>query len=114
MSRQSYFLLGLLIIALLSACASKPDSQISPSQSLIADSIHVEKHPTPTPIVTPRQIATPTPTHLSKPTPQPTTNTPTTPTTNTPTAPATPTNIPGSGTGAAPYGRPPAMTAEEI
>lgn len=112
MSRKIYYLIGLLSMILFSACGAKPDSQISPPQPLISDSIHIEKRPTATPIEVPRQIPTPTPTptHPPKPTPTPTTK----PITNMPTVPVTPTNIPGSGTGSAPYGQPPAMTAEEI
>jgi uncharacterized protein YkwD len=109
--RKTYYLIGLMAIILFSACASKPNSQISPSQPLIGDSIHIEKRPTATPIMIPRQvvISTPTPMHSPKPTPTPI-PTPT----HTPTAPVVPTTILGSGTGAAPYGQPPAMTAEEI
>src|SRR5437764_10037525 len=73
-----------------------------PSQPLISNSVHIQQKPTPTPPISiPRQIATPTPT----PTPTPVQTTPT---------PTPPSNIPGTGTGAAPYGPPPALTAEEV
>src|SRR2546426_9800074 len=96
------YLLGLLIIALLSGCGSQQNPQLAPSQPLISDAVHIQQKPTPTPPISiPRQIATPphTPTH----TPVQTTPTPT-----------PPSNIPGTGTGAAPYGPPPALTAEEV
>jgi uncharacterized protein YkwD len=96
-----WFLLGLFILALLSACAPRPSTQMTPSQPLTSDEAHIQQKPTPTPtplISIPRQIATPTPT------PMPIRRTPT---------PAPSTNTPGPGTSSAPYGPPPALTTEE-
>jgi uncharacterized protein YkwD len=98
-----WFLLGLFILALLSACAPRPSTQMTPSQPLTSDEAHIQQKPTPTPtplISIPRQIATPTPT----PTPMPIRRTPT---------PAPSTNTPGPGTSSVPYGPPPALTTEE-
>jgi uncharacterized protein YkwD len=70
------------------------------------DNMHVGQQPTPPPIVVqghePAPVSTPqiTPTSTISGTPPPTS--------------ATPTNIPITGTGAAPYGSPPPLTAEEI
>ncbi len=99
MQRKVWYLFGLLIMVLLAACGSKSSSQVTPSQPLTSDGVHVEQRPSPTPpVAIPRQIITPTPT--PKPTPIP--------------ALAPPTSIPGTGVGAAPYGPPPPLTALEI
>src|SRR5436309_15411485 len=83
------YLLGLLIIALLSGCGSQQNPQLAPSQPLISDAVHVQQKPTPTPPLSlPRQIAPPTPT----PTRTPAQTIPT---------PTPPPNISGTGTGSA-------------
>lgn len=96
------YLLGLLIIALLSGCGSQQKPQLAPSQPLISDAVHIQQKPTPTPPLSlPRQIATPTP----APTRTPAQTIPT---------PTPPPNMSGTATGAAPYGPPPVMTTEEV
>ena len=98
-NRKFLFLLSLLLMLLLSACgASSKNTQVVTMQPLSADSINVEQNPTPTPAMAiPQQVA-PTPTSIPAKSPQ-----------GTP-----PPYIPGSGSGYAPYGQPPAMTSEEI
>ncbi|GAC1299740.1 MAG: hypothetical protein NVSMB27_39930 [Ktedonobacteraceae bacterium] len=96
MGRKS--LIGLLVIVLLSACVSPQNTQLTPSQPITSDGLHVEQRPTPTPTVT-------IPMQVTKPTPTPTHTIPSVP---------NPYNFPGSGSGPAPYGPPPPMTAEEI
>lgn len=87
---------------------------MAPSKAITGDGIGQAVKTGPQ-IVIPRQIATVTPTATAKtqptatPIPQKTTTV-----TNPPPVQAPPTNIPGSGSGVAPYGQPPAMTAEEI
>ncbi|MFL5654078.1 MAG: CAP domain-containing protein [Ktedonobacteraceae bacterium] len=99
MDKRLWYLIGFLMVILLSACGSQQNSQQRPSQPLISDAVHVEQRPTPTPpIVLPRQVATPTPA----------------PTSQTVPALTPPANIPTTGTGPAPYGLPPALTTEEI
>ena len=96
-SRKSLYLLSLLLMLILSACgASGKNSQVVTIQPLSADSINVVQNPTPTPAITiPQQVVpTPTPKKIPQGTP--------------------PAYIPGSGSGYAPYGQPPAMTPEEI
>lgn len=96
-NRKSLCLLSLLLMLILSACgASAKNSQVVTMQPLSADSINVEQNPTPTPAITiPQQLApTPTPKQIPQGPP--------------------PAYIPGSGSGYAPYGQPPAMTSEEI
>lgn len=90
---------GLFFFALLlSACGARPNAQqLVPSQPIISDAAHVPIRPTPTPQISiPSQRATPTPTKVR-----------TTPGN-------TPSNFPGSGSGSAPYGPPPPLSAEEI
>lgn len=112
--RKSCMLIVLLSITILfSACGAQATQNQTPSQPVLGNSLQVAATPTPPPpiqITIRRQEATPTP----RPTPQPTA-TPTTPPAIPTTPPANPpTNIPNTGTGAAPYGPPPAMSAEEI
>ena len=105
------------MIVLLTACAQTQQGaatsrQQTAPQQLMSDSIHSALHPTMAPqVAIPRQVATPTP----KPTSAATANivTPTA-TPNTANVPPGPTNIPSTGTGAAPYGPPPPLTSEEI
>jgi uncharacterized protein YkwD len=99
--RKYWYPLGLLGIVLLAACSPAQSTQTPPPQSFTGDSIHIVQQPTATPRLTiPRQVSTP------KPTPPPPTNTDpgVTP----------PPPIPVTGPGAAPYGQPPPLTAEEI
>lgn len=126
MDRKSLWCIGLLMILLLSACGqaqqrdSKSNQQTAP-QLLMSDSVREALHPTTvSQVVTPRQVATPTPTpkptvpataNATKPS---TSSVPPTATPSTSNVPSAPTNIPGTGTGAAPYGPPPPLTAEEI
>ena len=92
MHGKAWYLPGLLLIVLLSACGSQQSAQLRPAQPLISDSVHIAQKPTPTPPMTiPPQIATPTPTHAVSPT----------------------TAVGTTVSGPAPYGPPPAMTAEE-
>ncbi len=110
--RKSWLLVTCLGIAVLfSACGGQTVKQASTVGPALNDAIHQDQTPTVsnTPIVLKKQVATPTPT--PRPTPRPT---PTqAPTSTSPTGQGGPTNIPGTGTGAAPYGQPPAMTSEE-
>jgi len=96
--RKSCYLLGLLVIVLLSACGSPQNTQLTPSQPIMSDGLHIEQRPTPTPTVS-------IPMQVTKPTPTPTRTIPPVP---------NPYNFPGSGSGPAPYGPPPPLTAEEI
>src|SRR5438067_3296203 len=90
-------------MTMLSACGSaQQDAQrLVPSQPIVSDAVHVQSKPRPTPPISiVRQLATPTLTPLpTKPTVPPS---------------VPPTQIVGTGRGPAPYGQPPAMTAEEI
>lgn len=97
-NRKPWYLLSLLLMLMLSACGASGNSsgQVVTMQPLSADSINVVQNPTPTPAITIQQQRAPTPTPSSK-IPQ-----------GTP-----PAYIPGSGSGYAPYGQPPAMTPEE-
>lgn len=106
------YLLALCALILLSACASQHVAHV-PRFSLFASDLRVAQQPTPTPGLVIRQYTHPMPT--PKPAPFPTVAPTPTPAPPTPTAPVTsPTNIPTTGTGVAPYGPPPALTAEEI
>lgn len=99
MANRKFLLLpGLLLILMLSACGtSSKSSQVVTMQPLSADSINIQQNPTPTPAMAiPQQVA-PTPTPIATRSPQ-----------------NPPPYIPGSGSGYAPYGQPPAMTSEEI
>jgi uncharacterized protein YkwD len=100
-NRKSWYLLSLLLMLMLSACGAsgKNNGQVVTMQPLSADSINVVQNPTPTPAITIQQQIAPTPT--TKPSQKIPPGTP-------------PTYIPGSGSGYAPYGQPPAMTSEEI
>ncbi len=95
MGRKAWYLAALLTTALLVACGSQQGQQTAPPQAITSDGLqHIEQR-TPTPTVSiPRQVITSTPTPI-------------------PALPP-PTVIPGSGSGAAPYGPPPPLTAEEI
>src|SRR5438067_12177023 len=92
-------LIGLLIIVLLTGCGPQKNAQNTQSQPLISDSVHIvqEQRPTPTP-----QLSILT--HVTTPTPR----------ASTIPSLAPPSNIPGSGSGPAPYGPPPPLTGEEI
>jgi len=96
-NRKLYYLLGLVLIVLLTACQAEQTSQATPVQPITADSMNVIQHPTPTAAISiPRQVAaTPTASTHTHPTSYP------------------PTTIPGSGSGPASYGPPPPLTAEE-
>jgi uncharacterized protein YkwD len=96
--RNIRYLIGLLVMFLLTACGSQQNAQLAPSKSLISDRVQVEQEqqPSPTPqlsILT--RLATPTPAKASYP-------------------PYPPSYIPGSGSGPAPYGPPPPLSAEEL
>nr|BBH88323.1 hypothetical protein KTC_30740 [Thermosporothrix sp. COM3] len=117
MGRKRSLLLALVCLVFLSACGFKSETtQTSPntSQSWKTYEVTFVGHQDPTPASTPKpkptatQTATPTPTPTLTPSPTPTpTQTP--PPTNNP-----PTDIPQTGSGAAPYGPPPALTSVEI
>ena len=100
-NRKLWYLLSLLLMLMLSACGASGENsgQVVTMQPLSADSINVVQNPTPTPALTIQQqrAPTPIPTKSSQKIPQ-----------GTP-----PPYIPGSGSGYAPYGQPPAMTSEE-
>jgi uncharacterized protein YkwD len=101
-NQKFWYILSLALIVLLAACGAGQSIHISQVQPITADSLNIAQHPTPTnSIAIPRQIATAVAT--------PPTHTNPTGTTGEP-----PTTIPGSGIGPAPYGPPPALTAEEI
>ena len=106
--RKSCLLVMLLgITVLFGACGEQATKNLTPSQPVLGNSLQVAATPTTPPlqITIKRQEMTPTPT------PRPAlqaTAIPTTPPLN------PPTNIPNTGTGATPYGPPPAMTSEEI
>lgn len=96
MSRKLWSLFGLLLIGfLVAACGTSQNnsqsSKLVPSQPLFVDAVHTEQRSPATQVVIPSQLATPTP----KPTPT-----------------SPPVTIPG-GNVEAPYGPPPAMSAEE-
>lgn len=97
MSRTFRFVVGLLFILFLGGCGAQ-QSPITVTQPLSSDGLQVQQRPSPTPTLTlPMQITTPTPTPRPA-IPQP----------------GVPGNTPGTGSGIAPYGPPPAMTSEEI
>ena len=101
-NQKFWYILSLVLIVLLTACGDGQSSHITQVQPITADSLNIAQHPTPTTsIAIPRQIAT-------------IVATPPTHTNPTGTTGAPPTTIPGSGIGPAPYGPPPALTAEEI
>lgn len=107
------YLLTLCALILLSACASQHGVHVAPRPSLFASDLRVAQQPTPRPTLVIRQYTRPTLPATPLPTIAPTPTLP--PAIPTPTAPVTsPTNIPTTGTGVAPYGPPPALTAEEI
>lgn len=130
MGRKTCIFVGLSLLLVLSACGAQSGTQKTtsqPSESLIANKLNVDQLPTATVNVNvPRQVATavPSPTShptsvatkaVSTPTPLPTATTTTQPTPSTqPTQPTNPVTVPGSGIGAAPYGQPPTITAEEM
>jgi len=94
----------LLMIVVLSACGAQQATQLTPSQPIISDAVHVPSNPTPTPALTIQsQRATPTPSPV-----------PTRAKTNPNPGNPPPSGFPGTGTGSAPYGPPPALSAEEI
>jgi len=103
MANRKFLLLpGLLLMLILGACGtSGKSSQVVTMQPLSADSINIQQNPTPTPAMAiPQQVA-PTPTPIATKSPQNPQGTP-------------PPYIPGSGSGYAPYGQPPAMASEEV
>lgn len=98
MRRKVWYLVGLLIIALIAACKAGQSSQVVPSQPITGDSIQIaeQRVDTATPAITiPEQVAPPTPTPAPTHSPAPVT-----------------TN--GTVSGPAPYGPPPPLTAEEM
>lgn len=99
MGRKLLYCVCVVFVLLLSACGSRQTNQVLPSQPLGSNSvISVPEHATPTPVLQlPSQIVTPTPG------PSNTQNGPT----------SSPPNTPTTGSGLAPYGPPPPMTAEE-
>ena len=91
--RKPWYLIGLLMVVLITACTSGQAKQVAPLQPVTSDGLNI-KQPTSVPSYTiPAQIATPTPT------PRPSTG---------------PGSVPASGVGAAPYGPPPPVTSEEL
>lgn len=114
MKRKFWYLIGLFLLVLIAACRAVQSSQVTPIQPITADSfsLHIIQQPTPTPdinIVAQVTQLTATPT-VKPPPPKPTLP----PQQTVPPGPPSPTNIASTGTGPAPYGPPPPMTAEEI
>lgn len=96
MGRKFWFLILLLGVTLLSACGAQPETHSSSSpdtSSRLNDKIHSAQQTNTTGpmMIFPKQEMTPTPIPPAQ----------------------VPTNIPRTGVGAAPYGPPPPMTAEE-
>lgn len=104
------------IIVLLSACGQQSAKYGAPAQPLLSNSLPVAATPTTAPIqiTVKRQEMTPTPTPTPTPKPTPAPQPTAIPTTPPQTQANLPTNIPNTGTAAAPYGPPPAMSAEEV
>ena len=103
MNRKFWYVSGLCLMVLLTACASGQRNQEAPGQALTGDSLNIQQQPLPSPTISiPSHHVTATPTQ--SPTPPPETSTPT----------PAPTVYPGPGYGAAPYGPPPPLTAEEL
>jgi uncharacterized protein YkwD len=91
--RKVWYLVGLLIIALIAACKAGQSAQVTP-QPITGDNVEIAEQPlaTTTPaMIIPEQIATQAPTHAP-----------------------IPTTIYVTVSGPAPYGPPPPLTAEEI
>jgi uncharacterized protein YkwD len=90
----------LCLLVLLAGCGGQA-GQIITDQALTSDNLNVQQHGTPTVTINiPQQVISPAPASSSDgilPDPG-----------------SSPTNIPGSGTGPAPYGPPPALTPQEI
>ena len=105
MNRKFWYVFSLSLLVLLAACGSGQTGKVITDQQLFTYSLDNHQHAKPTTSITiPRQLLTPTPAHSSG-GPQPAQpHNPGTP----------PTNIPGTGTGSAPYGQPPALTGEEV
>lgn len=105
MTRRYQYPIGLLIMlcmVFLTGCGSQQSTQMTPLQPLTSDGAHMvqEQRPTPTPQLSIlSHIATPTPIPTKAPSIPPS---------------SPPTIIPGSGSGPAPYGPPPALTTEEM
>ncbi len=90
MKGKFWYLIGLILMTLLTACQG---GQATPAQPITADSLNIAQHPMPTASLSiPRQVATPLVISHSDP----------------------PTTVPGTGIGPAPYGPPPLLTTEEI
>jgi uncharacterized protein YkwD len=104
-ARKSRYLIGLLGVVLLVACTSEQAKQIVPHQPITSDVLNLQQaNPTPTPILAiPAQAAA----LVSPLRPVP-------PGPPVPPQPPPPATVPDGGTGAAPYGAPPAVTAEEL
>ena len=84
--------MSFFLMVLLAGCGAGQNNHMEQVQSITADSLDLVQHPTPILAISiPRQVTRPKATTSS----------------------SQPTTIPGSGTGAAPYRPPPAMTAEE-
>ncbi len=99
MHKKFWYLVSLLLLLpLFAACGQL--SQKLPSQPVTGDNLAIDLHPTPTPgLSIVQSIATPTPTSVL---------------TAPPASSAPPGNIPTTGSGAAPYGSPPAPTALDV
>ncbi len=102
MVRKSWYLIGLLGVVLLAACTSEQAKQIVPHQPITSDVLNLQQaNPTPTPILAiPAQVAAPVSPLRPVPPGLP--------------GPPPPARVPDGGTGAAPYGAPPVVTAEEL
>ena len=97
MGRKYWYLPGLLGVVLLTACQSKQANQPVSQQPATGEVITIQQAPATSILVIPAHGATPA--SAAQPLPP---------------GPQPPSSVPGSGTGAAPYGPPPLVTAEEL
>jgi len=95
--KKRWQLLGLLGLLLLTACLAEKTNQIVTQQPIIIEMTNAQASPVAIPLVIPAQVTTHPPViHPLPPGPQP------------------PSSVPDTSTGAAPYGSPPPVTAEEL
>ena len=97
MGRKYWYLPGLLAVMLLTACQSEQANQPVPEQTVTGEVITIQQAPATSILVIPAQGATPA--SGAQPLPP---------------GPQPPSSVPGTSTGAAPYGSPPLVTAEEL
>lgn len=93
MNRKVWYLVGLLIIVLIAACKAGQTNQSTHKQGITSEAVNIQESVDS--ISVPVQIAKPISRAI-------------------PAGPQPPGTVPGTGPGAAPYGRPPAVTSEEL